>query len=149
MDSSSLSHILHSFKLRVTETRLQILNVLIDSQTALCHHDIAEQMRSYSIDKVTIYRTLDAFEKKGLIHKVATKDRNWKYAICLNKKNNTEINRSHAHFICDHCDRIYCMPIQGLDNLPEVPSPDEFKITEKELRLHGLCPECLKHSNLN
>ncbi len=149
MNSDLLSNILHSYNLRITDTRLQVLNVLIDSKTALCHHEIATALQKYLIDKVTIYRTLNAFEKKGLIHKVANKDRNWQYAIYLKDKEKADINRSHAHFICDKCERIYCMPINGADQIPDVPCPGDFVVTEKELRLHGLCPECHKQINLN
>lgn len=143
MNRNLLSDILHSYDLRATDTRLQVLNVLINSKAALSHHEIAGALKQSLIDKVTIYRTLDAFEKKGLIHKVASKDRNWMYAIQLKKEEPVKVDRSHAHFICNQCGRIYCLPVTGFN-----PSPDEgkikgFKIETRELRYHGLCPDCL------
>lgn len=148
MNSELLTNILHSYHLRVTDTRLQVLDVLINSETALCHHEIAKALQKYFIDKVTLYRTLNTFEERGLIHKVANKDRIWQYAIYIKNSDKAEINRSHAHFVCDKCERIYCMPIAGSDTLPDIQCPGDFIVKEKELRLHGLCPECRNHKKM-
>jgi len=143
MDSFSLKKILRQNQIKTTRVRLKVLNVLIKSDIALSHHEIAETLDDEVIDKVTLYRTLKLFESKKLVHKVATKDRNWQYAICLQKSNVITINRSHAHFICDACDKIFCMPETKTDlAISKISYPDNFMITGKELRLHGLCPEC-------
>ena len=142
MDLNLLKNILRSYHIRVTDTRLQVLDVLLHSESALCHHEIAASLEQYHIDKVTIYRTLDVFEKNGLIHKIATKDRNWQYAIRLKKEQPAEVDQSHAHFICNRCGRIFCMPVTGYNQQPDENIINGFRITEKELRFHGLCPDC-------
>lgn len=147
MEKEILTDILHSYHLRITDVRLKVLDVLVQSDSALCHHEITESLHNYIADKVTIYRTLNTFEQKGLIHKVASKDRNWQYAICLKKERPVEVDRTHAHFICEQCGRIFCMPVSGLQSLPEADHIDGFKITEKELRYHGLCPDCSSSRN--
>jgi Fur family ferric uptake transcriptional regulator len=143
MDSVTLKTILGKNQIKTTKVRLIVLNVLINSDSALSHHEISEALSNEEIDKVTLYRTLKLFESKKLVHKVATKDRNWQYAICLHNNNVITINRSHAHFICDACDKIFCMPETKTElTISNISYLDNFMITGKELRLHGLCPEC-------
>ena len=146
MDPNLLKNILHSYHIRITDTRLQVLDVLLHSKSALCHHEIAAALKQYQIDKVTIYRTLDVFEKKELIHKIATKDRNWQYAIRLKKGKPTEADHAHAHFVCNRCGRIFCLPVAGYNQQPDEDMINGFRIMEKELRFHGLCPDCASSS---
>ena len=147
MNPNSLKNILDSHHIRVTDIRMQILAVLINAGSALCHHEIASHFKDYPIDKVTIYRTLDVFEKNGLIHKIATKDRKWLYAIKLKKGHPAEVDSSHAHFICNRCGRIFCLSVAGYKPMKGEDNINGFKITEEELRFHGLCPDCALPKN--
>ncbi len=140
--SHHLKELLRNFGLKVTEARLQVLQVLINSDEALSHSDIQERMDDAQLDKVTLYRTLSAFEEKGLAHKVATEDLNWRYAVHLEHSENGEPDEQHAHFVCNKCDRIYCFPVEGEDNVVTIQQKEGFVIKEQEIRLHGLCPDC-------
>lgn len=142
MNEKDLQNILRRFDLKVTPVRLQVLNVLVHSDVALSHSDITDRIGDESIDKVTLYRTLNTFNEKGLIHKVATEDRNWLYAIMLETNQIPVSEHDHVHFICDSCEKIFCFPMS-----PQAPSglavlKDGFKVTEQEVRLHGTCPSC-------
>ncbi|HKJ34005.1 MAG TPA: transcriptional repressor [Balneolales bacterium] len=142
MNTSVIKNILHNNHLKATKVRIDVLSVLIDSESALSHHEISRALTEAEVDKVTLYRTLKAFEKKRLIHKVATKDRNWQYAMCVHHDQKLSIDNSHAHFICDKCDKIFCLPGTNKITISGIHYPDNFIITRKELRLHGLCPDC-------
>lgn len=142
MVEKELIEILRRFNLKVTPIRLQVLNVLIKSDVALSHSDITEKIGDTSIDKVTLYRTLNVFNEKGLIHKVATEDRNWLYAIMLQSNQIPVTNHDHAHFVCDSCEKIFCFPISSASNKGIANVKEGFEIREQEIRLHGLCPSC-------
>jgi Fur family transcriptional regulator, ferric uptake regulator len=142
MTNPELQDILRRYDLKVTPVRLEVLHVLVNSDIALSHSDITSKLGDDTIDKVTLYRTLNTFNEKGLIHKVATEDRNWLYAIMLHTNQIPVSEHDHAHFICNSCEKIFCFPIA-----PHVPAgiatlKDGFKVTEQEIRLHGFCPSC-------
>lgn len=120
---------------------MEILTILMKSDAALSHTDITERLGDTYIDKVTLYRTLNVFTEKNIIHKVASEDRNWKYALHLDDNSNPETVKEHAHFVCNSCDRIFCFPMEPNIKL-DASRSEGFLVNAKELRLHGLCPTC-------
>lgn len=127
--------------LKATRNRIEILSILIESDTALSHSDITEKLEDTYIDKVTLYRTLNAFSEKNIIHKVASEDRDWKYALHLENHSEPETDNDHAHFVCNRCERIFCFPMEPNMKLNSNKAAG-FIIDSRELRLHGLCPTC-------
>ncbi len=134
--------LLRRFGLKATSTRAKVLEVLYESPTALSHGDITERLSGHNIDKVTLYRTLNTFAESGLVHKVATEDRNWHYAFFMHEDTDSASQGNHAHFVCNECERIYCLPMQTFDPTPQIKEKSGFIIKSREYRLHGLCPEC-------
>ncbi len=133
--------ILQQHGLKVTSARLQVLDTLLCSEVALSHADILSRIPQARLDKVTLYRTLYAFVESGLAHKVATEDRNWLYALQMTERADTVIG-DHAHFICDHCERIYCLPVASGCDMPNPRAEDGFVFRSHEFRFHGTCPQC-------
>lgn len=140
---NELKIILREKGLKVTKIRLQVLEILIKSGMAMSHSQISGMLGEDEADKVTLYRTLNTFTEKRLAHKVATEDRNWLYAIYEeDAQEHDDHNHEHAHFVCNECDKIYCLPFE--DNNLEFKQKIKagFRITSREVRLHGLCPVC-------
>lgn len=137
-----LESLLRHFGLKVTETRMKVLNVLTQSKVALTHSDISSRIGDDQLDKVTLYRTLNTFVESGLAHKVATENRKWLYALLLNNSNHSHEANDHAHFICDVCDRIYCLPLAFSNCELAADRKNGFIIRSHEHRLHGICPDC-------
>jgi Fur family transcriptional regulator, ferric uptake regulator len=134
--------ILRQYNLKNTAIRLTVLEVLLKSRVALSHSDITERLNHDLIDKVTLYRTLNTFTEKGLTHKVPTKDRNWLYAIYDEDLLHPETDHYHAHFVCNKCEKIYCLPVEERAGMHRISHKMGFMITSSEVRLHGLCPIC-------
>ncbi|MGL1176149.1 Fur family transcriptional regulator, partial [Vibrio parahaemolyticus] len=65
----------------VTDTRKKILHFFLESNSALTHADIEQQMDA-TFDRVTIYRTLQTFVEKGIIHTIPSADNAIRYALC-------------------------------------------------------------------
>ena len=68
-----LNDILHRRQLSSTESRRKILTLFLNSDDALTHGDIEKEVGS-KYDRVTIYRTLQTFEEKGIIHSLPGSD---------------------------------------------------------------------------
>ena len=142
MKVDEIKEFLKKNNLKVTPVRLQVLSVLLESDIALSHADISNKLADGNIDKVTLYRTLNNFHEKGIIHKVATEDRNWLYAILIEDESKPEPDHSHAHFVCDDCEKIFCFPLSTATNESVRSIKHGFLVKEQEIRLHGLCPSC-------
>ena len=122
---------------RVTAARVEVLSRLLTATSALSHKDILTEMQQgeQSIDRVTVYRTLDWLVEAGIAHKVASQDKAWHFNVLP-----AEQSSDHAHFQCQVCQNIYCMH----DLLPVTQRhlPDGFTLTHTELNLQGICPSC-------
>jgi Fur family transcriptional regulator, ferric uptake regulator len=138
MQPSSISDILKRNQLSVTDSRRRILELFQANNGALAHHDI-ELKTGEKFDRVTIYRTLQTFVEKGIIHTIPTADNSIRYALCKDECGEGHHHDNHVHFVCDNCKTTYC-----LDNVvtPEVKLPRGFRPTVIEVVANGLCANC-------
>jgi len=122
----------------ITDSRVQILGLFYNNEGALAHADI-EKKTSDKVDRVTIYRTLQTFEEKGLIHSIPTADNSVKYALCKEACEEGHHHDNHVHFICDECGKTIC-----LDDVlvPEVKLPKGFEPQQSNMVVNGICGEC-------
>src|SRR5215210_6724348 len=123
MDTISINNILKSNQLSVTDPRKKILELFRANERALSHHDIEEKTVE-KFDRATIYRTLQTFVEKGIIHTIPTPDNSVLYALCKDECTQGHHHDNHVHFVCDNCNVTYC-----LDSVvtPEVNLPRAFK----------------------
>src|SRR5829696_721627 len=135
--NSKLNEILRRKNLSVTDSRKKILTLFLSSHDALAHGDI-EKKAGEKFDRVTVYRTLQTFVEKGIIHTIPTTDNSVRYALC---KDCTEGHHhdNHVHFICLRCNNTIC-----LDDIttPEVYLPKSFSIDTIEVVIKGICINC-------
>lgn len=131
--------ILKQNQLSVTDGRMKILQLFIKANGALAHADI-EKGTGADFDRVTIYRTLQTFVDKGIIHQVPTTDSNILYALCRHEHAPGHHHHdNHVHFVCTECDKTIC-----LDDVtvPKVKLPEGFKPTEAAMIVKGICEAC-------
>lgn len=121
---------------RATAGRIGILATLLAEQKAITHREIEHRLpQSLQLDRVTLYRTLEWLVENGLIHKITSDDRIWRYHA-----NHESHLHQHAHFKCTGCAQVIC-----LDNLPierSWPLPTGYRFQEIELTVKGLCANC-------
>ena len=130
--------ILKENHLSVTAGRKIILNLFLQSAYALIHSDIEKQCLG-NVDRMGIYRTLQIFLKKNIIHSIPTADDTIKYALSnavLKKENNLV---SHVHFVCSKCNKTFCLDAA---NMPQLKLPDGFKMRTCEILMKGICVDC-------
>ncbi|MEO6488708.1 MAG: Fur family transcriptional regulator [Ferruginibacter sp.] len=125
--------------LSVTEGRKKILDLFLDNEGALAHADIEKQTDA-AFDRVTVYRTLQTFVEKGIIHLIPTTDNSILYALCKHNCEAGHHHDNHVHFICNNCGKTIC-----LDDVtvPEVKLPHGFKPAQSAMVVTGMCDECV------
>jgi Fur family ferric uptake transcriptional regulator len=135
---SEASRILSEHGLKQTRTRKAVLELFRASDGALSHSEVQEGLRE-KVDRVTIYRTLKAFRKKGLIHEVPGPDGVLKYGLCSEECKEGDHKDEHVHFHCRECGNAYC-----LENVkvPTVQVPEGFFKEEEGYFIRGLCSKC-------
>ena len=130
--------ILRQSGLSVTDSRRKILDLFLATDGALAHADI-EKNTSNSFDRVTVYRTLQTFVEKGIIHQIPTTDNSILYALCKHNCEQGHHHDDHVHFICSNCDKTIC-----LDDVtvPSVKLPKNFTKQQSAMVVTGVCGDC-------
>ncbi len=136
----NLEEILKRNHLSVTDKRLAILNLFKRKEGGLSHADIEKKLGK-QFDRVTIYRTLQIFAEKGIIHGIPTLDNTIQYALCKDECFEGHHRDNHAHFICENCGKTYCL--QAV-NIPNIKIPKGFVIKQRNLVMNGTCLSCCK-----
>jgi Fur family ferric uptake transcriptional regulator len=133
------TEILKNSGLSVTAGRKSILDLFIASGNALAHQDI-ESGCSEQFDRVTIYRTLQTFLDKGIIHSIPATDSITRYALCNETCNTTGHHHdNHIHFRCEQCSKTLCLDEVSI---PVVKLPDGYLIQEINMVVTGICKSC-------
>lgn len=136
--SPEITQILRQNRLSITDSRQKVLDLFLLSAGALSHADI-EKNTGESFDRVTVYRTLQTFVEKGIIHLIPTTDNSIKYALCKNDCAPGHHHDNHVHFICGECEKTICL---NDVNIPVVKLPIGFTPTRSEMVVTGTCGEC-------
>src|SRR5882757_4887646 len=103
-----IDELLKRNQLSVTSGRTKILELFLGHDGALSHSDI-EKKAGEKFDRVTVYRTLQAFLEKGLIHNIPTADNSIRYALCKDDCTAGHHRDDHVHFICSSCGTTVCL----------------------------------------
>lgn len=137
-NSDILNEVFEKHKLRKTPVRADILAIFFNKPFALSHGDLEETLKG-KYDRVTIYRTLHLFEKKGLIHKVPDENGLSKYALCSHDCSSIQHHDEHIHFLCSSCGHTFCL---NTIQVPDIALPQGYTPTVFSFTIHGICPKC-------
>ena len=130
--------ILKDHGLRITKTRMAILEQFLTHNAALTHSDIEEKIMD--MDRITLYRTLKSFEEKGVIHRAIDGTDKSRYALCESScTEHAHHHDSHVHFHCNHCEQTFC--IDGV-SIPTFSTPAGYQVKSSDVVLNGVCPTC-------
>lgn len=121
---------LQTNKIKVTQPRQRIANFLADKDGIFCAGEINKKIKT--IDKVSIYRTLDLFQKEKIITPVINLEGEQFYE----KNNDTD---HHHHIICTACHKTECIDCTE----PKIKTT-KFKNLNHSLIFTGLCQTCAK-----
>ncbi|MBZ5500525.1 MAG: transcriptional repressor [Acidobacteriia bacterium] len=134
------TQLLKTTGLRRTTAREAILQMLASAGRPLSHQDILKRRKgTVSLDRVTVYRTLETLQEAGLLHRIQGMDGSWRF--CRHKSESPDkCAGNHIHFLCSRCDQMSCLPEQPL---PWVAAPVGATIHSKQLVVYGHCAACV------
>lgn len=92
----------------------------------------------HNYDRVTLYRTLNSFIDKGILHRIPDDSGFASYALCHDECTVKKHNHGHIHFKCTDCGKIECLETE---KVPHV-SITGYLIKEANLILSGTCKTC-------
>ncbi len=95
------------------------------------------QKKQVSVDLVSVYRTLELFDKMGIVHWTQIDGETKRYEII-------STSRHHHHVTCKRCGTIQDILLEEQTLIDRVNKKTKFKIDHHHLEFFGLCPECQK-----
>ncbi|MBS1919853.1 MAG: transcriptional repressor [Bacteroidetes bacterium] len=134
----SVEDVLKRNQLSITESRKKILGLFLSHNGALAHGDI-ERNAGDKFDRVTVYRTLQTFVEKGIVHTIPTADNSVRYALCKDSCSEGHHRDHHIHFVCSNCRNTFC-----LDDIatPDIRLPKGYSAEKVEVVVEGICSDC-------
>ena len=135
---AQIDDILKRSQLSVTSSRKKILELFLGNAGALSHGDI-EKKAGEKFDRVTVYRTLQVFLEKGIIHNIPTADNSIRYALCKDNCTEGHHHDNHIHFICSQCGSTLCL---DETTIPPIRLPKGFVADHVEMVVNGICKNC-------
>lgn len=134
----NVTELLQRHDLRKTAMRGTVLQLFLEAGKQALTHPQLERLLP-DADRITLYRTLKAFEDKGLIHQVVDSSNATKYALCNDACTEHRHHDEHAHFHCHNCGQTIC-----LDSITTstIQVPRGFKVEQTHLVLEGTCSNC-------
>lgn len=125
-------------KHRVSDTtsRLELFLILDNIHDPITMKHLVE-IASPKLDRSTVYRTLDLFEKIGIATRVYN---GWKYRIELSEA----FSSHHHHMTCTKCQTIISFHESNVfeKELQKIASDHDFLAKSHSLEIKGLCKKC-------
>lgn len=131
--------LLRAHGLRRTPVRVGVLELLYSAGRPISVPMMLAKLKG--VDTVTVYRTLNTFVKKKLVHRVRGEDRSWLYAA---GDMNNQPKHLHPHFVCDECGKVECLDDSAIPGgfVASLHVQDGYQVAYPEVVLHGRCPKC-------
>ncbi len=123
---------------RRTPLRLAVLSVLGSARQAFRAGDIVQQIQAQRpVNKVTVYRILEDFCRRGLIRRIPAEGKAARYELAC------EHHPPHPHFQCRTCGEVECLEPVPLERVwDEIKGPLGHRADRLEIRVAGVCRRC-------
>ena len=132
--NQEIASILKQNNLRLTDGRKEVLEVLRKAKYPMALADLEKKLPA--MDRITMYRTLQSFREKDLIHVISDTSGISKYMF-----NDPVRPRHHAHFKCTLCSLFLCMD-NALAPVDDYEMPEGFEAKTYSVVIEGLCNKC-------
>ncbi|MGH9183637.1 MAG: Fur family transcriptional regulator [Acidimicrobiales bacterium] len=121
---------------RVTTARRAVLGALLEHREHITADELAEvvQVRHPDVHLSTVYRTLDAFERLGVVTHVHLGHGRAIYHLT---------DEIHHHAVCERCDTVVELPLAVVGDLSaRLRSEFGFEVDAHHFALVGRCARC-------
>lgn len=147
-DVEFLKYKLGEKNFKLTNQRRVVFEILIQkSEEHLSPEEIYDHIKDIypEMGLATIYRTLQLFEKIGLVYKLNFDDGCYRYEIL--SPNNQEVHQHH-HLICKKCGKIIEVKEDLMNSLEEIIEKQyNFEIKNHMVKFTGVCSQCRNKEN--
>ena len=122
--------------LRITKQRKALLSILAEADNPLSADETHAQLAKGTCDLVTVYRSLEQFEKIGVLQ-LGVRENGTK-VYCLSHGHD-----HHHHLTCRSCGRTERVDLCMGDELAEVGKSYGFTDITHVMEVFGTCPDCV------
>ena len=136
MKYSDYKKMLKKHSLRITDCRIDVLERFHTHNHALSMRVLEEYLEDY--DRVTLYRTVNSFVDKGVLHRIPDESGSASFGICSDSCTAEKHDHDHVHFKCSICGHIDCLSDY---QVPRVDLPG-YEILNSNLIINGICKLC-------
>ncbi len=136
MTHADIEKILETNSIKPTANRILVLKELMRNAHPVNLADL--EIALAPMDKGSIFRVLQLFSEKEMIHVIEDGSRSLKYEICHAEDHHTAADQ-HPHFYCEKCGALYCL---DTISLPDITLSGNFHIKSINLMIKGICPKC-------
>ena len=111
------------------------MDIFTKSKKPMDAESVYRKLAGKNFDQATIYRTLTAFEKSGILKKVDLRKDSAHFELA---------DEHHHHIVCTSCDAVEDFENKELEKVLAKVKLSKFKnIKEHSLEFFGLCRVCL------
>ena len=128
---------LESKGIRPTAMRLMTYKRLAELNVAISLGDLEKDFKVS--ERSTLFRTMKAFEEKGIVHQIEDGTGIIKYALCEENCECEVGNDLHLHFHCNNCNETVCLTEH---KIPYINLPDGYIAENVNLVITGICEKC-------
>ncbi len=128
--------ILEKKGVKPTANRIIVMRALMAEKHPVSLSQLEESITT--MDKSSIFRALNLFFEKDIVHCLEDGSGSVKYELC-HSDGDCSVSDMHVHFYCERCHELVCfeeIPI------PEVPLPSDYSTHSINYMIKGLCPRC-------
>jgi Fur family ferric uptake transcriptional regulator len=125
--------------LKVTPARIATLKLFESNDKPLDAAYLIDQLqKKLSIDRVTVFRIINAFVQTGLVTKFEFREGKTRYELAK--------RGDHHHFICSSCGNIFDLGEDFVvhEYIKKIEIKYGFTVKEHALEFFGLCKNCQK-----
>lgn len=135
--------LLKEYNLKLTPQRKAILQILYNCKG---HHLeteniyellVAKEGQNRKIGLATVYRTMELFEKIGLVSRLSMEDSPARYELIAHNQS------GHHHLICLKCGQIQEIDDKNTQEFKNYILKDKnFEAADKPMKIYGYCSRC-------
>lgn len=129
---------LESRDIKPTPNRLLVLEAVMSSSVPVSLADLEAILGT--VDKSSIFRTLNLFLAHHLVHVIDDGSGSLKYEVCTGE-DECSVDDMHVHFFCEKCHKTICL---SSTPIPPVELPEGFVTVSANYIVKGLCKDCSK-----
>jgi Fur family ferric uptake transcriptional regulator len=126
--------------LRATSARLAVLRCLFEANAPLSHAEVYDIVAGLGFDRATTYRNLVDLTDAGLARRTDHGDRTFRFELAGGEAGHE--TDAHAHFICNECGTVECLPETAVAVSGARGVPKSVRKKHVEIQVRGVCDDC-------